>query len=118
MGKRDEPSTGREESKYHPQPTLSLDRVRELCVKALEGGSVRITAHFKKKIVERGFDTVDAERIIKGGSVECHEFDLANQRWNYRFKGRYDGGDLTIIASLDVNEDLSEKPLLILITGF
>jgi hypothetical protein len=96
----------------------SLENARQIILRSLEYGRVHITAHFKRRCIERRFTTVDAETIIKKGQMlgnpkYCPQFD----NWCFGFVGEVDTKWLDIRVALDPQEDY-DVPLIILITGF
>jgi len=96
---------------------LSLDNARVLLLNALVRGRVHITKHFKERSAERGFTTVDVERVIRSGNFVCPpKFDEANQNWVFRLSGKCDTCNFEARVALDWSEDL-EYPLVIYITG-
>lgn len=96
---------------------LSLENARVLLLNALVGGKVHVTKHFRERGVERGFTTVDAERVIRSGNFACPpKFDEAHENWVFRIAGKCDTRNFEVRVALDWSEDL-EYPLAIYVTG-
>jgi hypothetical protein len=95
----------------------SVEHIPMLLVRALERGRMHVTAHFKQRSKERDFNTVDAERIIRSGSMKglpvyCTRF----RNWRISVIGDSCGRTLEIRLGLSVELDL-DSPVVALITG-
>jgi hypothetical protein len=96
---------------------LTLDNAHALLLKAVMVGNVVITKHFKDRQNERGFDTIDVERAIRGGNFlgspeYCEDFT----NWVFRISGKCETRNFEARVALDWQEDL-ELPTVIYITG-
>jgi hypothetical protein len=96
---------------------LSLDNARKLLLRGLMAGNVLITKHFKQRQEERGFTTIDIERVIRYGTLagqpeHCSDFN----NWMFRFTGKCETKNFEARVALDWSEDL-EFPTVIYITG-
>lgn len=103
---------------YGPQEfPLSIPNAHRLLVRALEIGNVEITGHFKQRGVERNFTTIDAENILRRGTI-CAKpvFDPEYENYCFNVRGKYEGRTLELKVALDPSVDY-EAPLLIFITG-
>lgn len=96
---------------------LSLENARELLLRAVMTGNVIITKHFKERRAERGFTTIDVERVLRYGSFRCApEFCREYNNWLFRLCGKCETRNFEARVALDWNEDL-ETPLVIYVTG-
>jgi len=96
-------------------PSSALQTIRDCWTK----GRIHITPHFKRRGVERRFDTLDAETVTKKGRLRgAPEFCVSFQNWKYSIAGFVEGRELEIIVALDPAEDYHDSPLLVLLTGF
>lgn len=96
---------------------MSLGNARIMLIRALDLGRIHVTEHFKQRARERSFTTVDAERIIRHGTVdgepiECPKF----KNWRFKLTGISCGQVLEIYVGLSMELDL-EFPVLAFITG-
>lgn len=96
---------------------MSLENARIMLIRALDVGRIQVTEHFKQRGRERGFTTVDAERIVRHGTVvgiptECPQF----RNWRFKLTGISCGQVLEIYVGLSMELDL-EFPVLAFITG-
>jgi hypothetical protein len=103
----------------HIEPTLpvSIENARVLIVKALVLGRMHVTEHFKERGRERGFTTVDAEKIVRDGAIVgkpsyCPRFE----NWRFKLTGISCSRKLEICVGLSLELDL-DAPVLALITG-
>ena len=96
---------------------LSLDNARELLLRAVMIGNVVITGHFKKRGIERGFTTVDMERVLRDGKIVClPEYNRDFNNWVFRLAGKCETRNFEARVALDWAEDL-ELPTVVYITG-
>jgi hypothetical protein len=96
---------------------LSLDNAHALLIKAIYLGRVQTTEHFKRRVVERKFTTIDIERAIKCGKiVRAPEYCEEYNNWVFRVKGLCFTRQFEARVALDWSEDL-DNPLMIYITG-
>lgn len=96
---------------------LTLDNARILLLRAVMIGNIIITSHFKKRGEERGFTTIDVERVLRDGKIIClpdHNEDFNN--WVFRLTGKCETRNFEARVALDWSEDL-ELPTVIYITG-
>jgi hypothetical protein len=103
---------------YHPEEfPISIANAHRLLVRALELGNVEVTGHFKQRGTERNFTTVDAENILRKGTI-CRKpiFDPAYENYCFNVRGKYEGRTLELKVALDPGVDY-DAPLLIFITG-
>jgi hypothetical protein len=96
---------------------LSLDNAHALLVKAIYLGRVQPSEHFKRRVIERKFTTLDIERAIKCGKITrapeyCEEYN----NWVFRVEGLCFTRQFEARVALDWSEDL-DNPLMIYITG-
>ena len=96
---------------------ISSENTRMLLIRALEHGRIHVTEHFKQRSKERGFNTLDAERVVRHGSVKqepvyCPRF----RNWRFTLTGFSYGRTLEICVGLSLELDL-DSPVLALITG-
>lgn len=101
----------------HEEFPLSLDNARVLLLRAVMVGNIVITTHFKKRGEERGFTTVDVERVLRDGEIVCdpeHCEDFNN--WVFRLAGKCETRNFEARVALDWSEDL-ELPTVVYITG-
>lgn len=96
---------------------LSLSNVKRLLIRALETGNIEITGHMKRRCGEREFTTVDAENVIRTGTI-CSKAQFDPEFENYRItvRGRIEGRILEIQVGLDPSVDY-DTPLVTFITG-
>jgi hypothetical protein len=97
---------------------LSLDNAKTVIQKAWATGRIHIGSHIKKRMLERGVDTIDLENVVRSGIVSSREFCEIHKNWKYRMTGTSDEKEMEIIVALDAKEDFSESPLAILVTVF
>ena len=89
-------------------------------IRALEKGRVHLTEHLKQRAAERSFTAVDAERIIRTGSIVgepeyCPEFN----NWRFGLRGKCEGRTLEVRVAVDFNLDLEFPVMLVtVLTGF
>jgi hypothetical protein len=107
-----------QKNKAESKIPLSSASAETVVLRALEDGRIHVTAHFRQRGREKGFDIIDAENVIRDGSIRgepeyCREFD----NWKYRFFGTVEESTLEIVVSLDPTEDYA-TPLVILLTGY
>lgn len=96
---------------------VSLDGAARLFIRALEEGRTYPTEHFKKRGRERGFTTVDAEHVIRGGRIIDEPEPCPNHdTWMFKIAGKCETRRLEIRVALDFKEDL-ESPRMFLVTG-
>lgn len=103
---------------FHGQEfPLTLDNARVLLLRAVMVGNTIITKHFKLRAEERGFTTVDVERVLRSGRF-CADPQYSEdfKDWVFRITGKCDTRNLDIRVGLDWSEDL-ELPTVIYITG-
>lgn len=96
---------------------LSLDNARTLLIRAVMIGNVVITKHFKERGKERGFTTVDVERVLRDGKIARppeHDRDFNN--WVFRLVGKCETRNFEACVALDWTEDL-DLPTVVYITG-
>lgn len=96
---------------------LSLENARILLLRAVMVGNTVITAHFKERGEERGFTTVDVERVLRDGRICCppqYNEDFTN--WVFRLAGKCETRNFEARVALDWTEDL-ELPTVVYITG-
>lgn len=100
-----------------PEFPLSMDNARVLLLRAVMVGNVVITKHFKTRGEERGFTTVDVERVLRNGRF-CGEPEYSEEfnDWLFRIAGKCDTRNLEVRVGLDWSEDL-DLPTIIYITG-
>lgn len=90
-------------------------------------GRMHISAHFKRRGRERGFDSMYAHTVIRAGEMRglpayCPEFG----NWKYRIGAEVEDErderlvirELQIVVALDPVEDYERSPLIILVTGY
>jgi hypothetical protein len=97
---------------------LSVDNTRVLLLQAIMVGNVIITSHFSARAKERGFTTIDVERLLRDGAFRgdpehCEEFN----NWVFRVLGKCDTKRFEARVALDWSEDL-EYPTVVYITAF
>jgi hypothetical protein len=95
---------------------LSLDNARVLLLKSVMVGNVLITQHFKERQVERGFTTIDVERVLRDGKFGAPEFCKDFNNWLFRIIGKCETRNFEARVALDWSEDL-EFPTVVYITG-
>jgi hypothetical protein len=96
---------------------LSLDNARILLLRAVMIGNVVITAHFRKRGEERGFTTVDVERVLRDGRIVClPQYNEEFKNWVFRLTGKCETRNFEARVALDWAEDL-ELPTVVYITG-
>ena len=96
---------------------LSAQRTQQLLIEAFETGYLHVTSHFKQRGVERNFNIIDTENVIRHGKIVGEpEYDYRHENWRLRIKGMCEGRSLEVRLALDPNVDY-ECPLLILITA-
>lgn len=105
---------GKAESKVQ----LSSESAEAVILRAWEDGRIHVTTHFRQRGRERGFNIIDAENVIRNGSIRgepeyCGDFD----NWKYKFLAALEDSTLEIVVSLDPTEDYA-APLVILLTGY
>ncbi len=68
---------------------LSRSEAGDLARQCVENGFVVITRHAKQRLIERGFTTLDVERVLAKGCVyKAPEFDIKFREWKYRLEGK------------------------------
>jgi hypothetical protein len=107
-----------QEIKSDPGPKLSPANAQRVIMAGWDEGSIHITAHFKARGIEKGFNTIDAGNVIRYGKMRndgeyCPEY----KNWKYRFYGKVEEETLEVVVSLDPTEDY-DRPLIIAITGY
>jgi hypothetical protein len=96
---------------------LSLNNARILLLRAVMVGNVIVTAHFKKRGKERGFTTVDVERVLRDGRIVGHpQYSDDFKNWVFRLAGKCETRNFEARVGLDWTEDL-DLPTVIYITG-
>jgi hypothetical protein len=101
-----------------PRCRLSPANAHAVIITAWDNGHIHITAHFKARAQERGFDVLDAENIVRDGKMrDDGEYCPDYKNWKYRFRGKVEGRTLEIVVSLDPNNDYG-SPLVIVLTGY
>lgn len=95
----------------------SIEHIPMLLIRALERGRMQVTEHFKQRGMERGFNTIDAERVVRYGSMKgfpvyCSRF----HNWKISLIGVSCGRVLEIRLGLSLELDL-DSPVVALITG-
>lgn len=96
---------------------LSLDNARLLLLRAVMVGNILITKHFRERSVERGFTTIDVERVLRDGKiVGCPEHCEDFNNWVFRLTGKCETRNFEARVALDWSEDL-ELPTVVYITG-
>jgi len=108
----------KERSESSPKSRLSQANAHAVVIAAWDKGHIHITAHFKSRGLERGFDIIDAENVIRDGRMVrdgtyCPDF----RNWKYTFRGKVEDGTLEIVVSLDPNNNYA-SPLVIVLTGY
>jgi hypothetical protein len=99
------------------KPPVSMENLRVLLVKALDSGRIHITKHFRSRCNERGFTTIDAERIIrKGGFVGAPTYSTEFKSWCCQLSGVSCRRHLEMRVGLMFELDL-DAPVVVLITG-
>ena len=99
------------------QLPITIENARLLLLRAVMAGNVIITKYFKIRREERGFTTIDVERVIRHGTLvgqpeHCPDF----QNWVFRFSGKCETRNFEARVALDWSEDL-ELPTVIYLTG-
>ncbi len=96
---------------------LSMANAQRLLWRALEFGTIEVTGHFKKRGIQRHFTTVDAENILRNGTI-CSKprFDPDYENYCFSVRGKYEGKTLELKVALDPGVDYA-APLLIFVTG-
>lgn len=96
---------------------LSLENARVLLLRAVMIGNVVVTAHFRKRGEERGYTTVDVERVLRDGRILClPQYDEEFKNWVFRLVGKCETRNFEARVALDWTEDL-ELPTVVYITG-
>jgi|GEM_PF-7029639 len=88
--------------------------------KAASLGYVDVTSHFTARAAERGFTTVEALNVLKGGVLKCPPLFCAEFcNWKFLVSGEHDEGRLVVAAAVCAGEEgqlwSSSVPL---ITGY
>lgn len=94
----------------------SQTNARALLIRALEMGRTDIRGHFSDRCDERGLSTIDAENLIRCGTLETPRYDIDHDNWVYEIVGRVDGKSWKIVVALDCGEDMWDSPLITLVT--
>ena len=106
-------------SEAKPQATLTPESARVVALSAWRiPGRLRPSDHFTKRLVQRKFDILDVERVIRTGKPKgvgkfCPKFG----NYKYQFKGAVDGMGLRVVFAIDATQDYAATPLVILITA-
>lgn len=96
---------------------VSVENARQLLVRALEVGRIHVTEHFKQRGLERNFNSLDAERVIRHGEVvRGPEYCSKFRNWRFSISGVSCARTLEVCVGLTLDLDL-EYPVLALITG-
>lgn len=117
MNEPPEPIGPVERNEAQPPPfPMSIDSAVAIIKYAMRRGQVQITDHFRSRCLERGFNDVDAGRIVRFGRlIGSPRFNDQYGDWAFKFEGVADGRAVEIRLALDPRVDF-EDPLLILIT--
>lgn len=109
-----------QEAKTKPQAPLTAETARVVALNAWRGpGRLQQTPHFRKRVKERSFTTLDVEFVIKYGRVvsgptPCGE---PHNNFKYYFRAEVDGIVLKVAFALDATQDYAAGPMVVLITG-
>lgn len=104
--------------KKPPAPSDEFARMVALQILGGRIGRYRTKDHFRKRMVERGFDVLDMEYVIRNGTcVENAGFIEEFRTFKYTFRGCIDGTDFDAAFALSADHDFVRAPLMILITG-
>ena len=96
---------------------LSLENARVLLLRAVMIGNIAITAHFKKRGKERGFTTVDVERLLRDGKIiSSPQYSKDFENWVFRISGKCETRKMEVRVAIDWTEDL-DLPTVVYITG-
>jgi hypothetical protein len=96
---------------------ISKENLKRLVVRAIELGNVDITDHLRKRCAERQFTTVDAENILRNGTIVGPSwFDIEFETYRLTMRGKVEGKILDIGVAIDPSVDY-EYPLVSLTTG-
>jgi len=97
---------------------VSDDAAHKIIVQAWENGRLHVTAHFKMRGQQRGFDLLDVENVVRDGRMHgLGEFCPDYGNWKYRFRGNVEDKKLEVVVSLDPTEEYA-SPLVIVLTGY
>ena len=89
-----------------PVAPLSNPKAQEIFVRALEIGRVVITPHFSNRCAERGFDVLDAENVIRQGSIIGQpKYDQRHGTWRYEMSWKSGQEFLHLVIGLSCNDD-------------
>ncbi len=109
-----EPSKGK-----IPTGALSSNNAKVVLLRAWTQGTVRFTTHFKMRGIERGFTTIDAETLMRVGTVQGKgEFCPIRNNFKYRLRGLVEERMVEMVFALDPTTDYVETPLAIFVTGY
>ena len=98
---------------------LSKDAALAVIRKSLAVGRLRIIPYFRMRMRDRGFNTVDVERVICSGIIcEQPEYCIRNDNWKYRVRAPVDGLILEVVVAVEHSEDYDLQPLAVPITGY
>jgi hypothetical protein len=96
---------------------LSLENARILLLRAVMIGNILITSHFRQRGEERGFTTVDVERVLRDGEVvSLPRYSSEFNNWVFCLAGKCETRKFEARVALDWTEDL-ELPTVVYITG-
>jgi hypothetical protein len=76
-----------------------------------------ILPHFTERCGQRGFNSIDAEQLIRKGRIESSRYDEDYHDWVFEIIGNVDGKSWKIVVALDCSEDVLESPVITLITA-
>ena len=108
-----------ERSLSPPVASLSNPKAQEVFVCALEIGRVVVTSHFSKRCAERGFDVLDAENVIRQGSIIGQpKYDQMHGTWRYEMSWKSGQHFLNLVIALSCNDDYCDSPCITYVTGY
>jgi hypothetical protein len=91
------------------RPT-KISNVKTAIAEALASGHFRITAHCKRRMIERGISRREALYVLRNGRHEPRkdEFDGAHASWNYAMRGLTAnmGKELRVVVAFDPDDQM------------
>lgn len=98
--------------------TLKPATARRILIRALEMGHMSLKPNFEERYDERCFTTVDAEMLIRHGTViDEGRHDKDFDSFVFRITGKVDGRTWELLVALECEEDYWESPCVTIISA-
>ena len=108
-----------ERSLSPPVAPLSNPKAQEIFVRALEIGRVVVTSHFSKRCAERGFDVLNAENVVRQGTIIGQpKYDRMHSTWRYEMSWKSGQHFLHLVIGLSCNDNYRDSPCITFVTGY